>query len=179
LIVISNNKARLFGVALAAVSAFSMVASPAYSAAPSGKRVSFQTTAAVMEYVKVHNPTLYQRLLQHRSGQGVKVTAKEHAYLKKLNRIVSQRAASSYEFSSQARMPQEARSAFAQQKKAEVVVTPKPWWDVWKEYLKAGTTAGAALSPFFPVLAPVMLVISIILIIVEAIGKVAETLAKK
>jgi len=173
----------LFGVALAAMSAFSMVASPAYSAGPSGKRVSFQTTTAVLEYVKVHNPELYQRLIRHRSGQGVKVTASEHAYLKKLNRIVAvrQRAVTQYEFSSQSRVSQEARAAYAQaeKKKAEVTVTPKPWWETWKEYLKAGATIGGALSPFVPVIAPVMLVISIILIIVEAFGKIAETLAKK
>lgn len=178
-----KGKARLFGVVLAAMSAFSMVATPAYSAAPAGgKRVSFQTSAAVLEYVKVKNPDLYQRLIQYRSGQGVKVTAREHAYLKKLNRIVvaQQKAKPQYEFSSQSRVSQEARAAHAQAKpKTAVTVTPKPWWDFWVEQLPNIAKGAGLFALAFPVIAPVVLVINIILIIVEAIAKIAETMTPK
>jgi len=178
--VITKSKARLFGVALAALSAFSMVATPAYSAAPSGKRVTFQTSAPVLEYVKINNPELYHRLIQYRSGQRVHVTAREHAYLKKLNRMVAvaakQRAAAQYEFSSQARVSKEARAAYAQ---AAVTVTPEPWWVRWENIFKTFSGAGVILAPLFPVIAPVMVVITIILVILEAIAKIAEAATKK
>lgn len=176
----TKSKARFFGVALAALSAFSMVATPAYSAAPSGKRVSFQTSAAVLEYVKVSNPGLYQRLIQYRTGQGVKVSAREHAYLKKLNRMIAaaakQRAASQYEFSSQARVSKEARAAHAQ---ATVTVTPKPWWEFWRVQLPNLAKGAGLFALAFPIIAPVVLVINIILIIIEAIAKIAEAATPK
>ena len=173
----TRSKARFFGVALAALSAFSMVATPAYSAAPAGgKRVSFQTSAAVLEHVKVSNPGLYQRLIQYRTGQGVKVSAREHAYLKKLNRMIAaaakQRAASQYEFSSQARVSKEARAAHAQQ--STPVLVQKTWYERWHEFLTSLVPLGVAAVPLFPVIAPVMAVITIILIILEAIGKVVK-----
>jgi hypothetical protein len=183
--VISKRKARLFGVALATLSAFSMVATPAYPGPSSGKRVSFKTSAAVLEHVKANNPDLYQRLIQYRTGQRVQVSAKEHAYLKKLNRVAAiaakqqaaQQKAQAYEFSSQSRVSQEARAAYAQA--ATVVVTPKPWWEIWKSILTPAVPAAGAVALAFPVFAPFVVIINIILIIIEAFVKIAEAATKK
>lgn len=176
---IRKNRFRLASGVLTALSIFSMVATPAYSA-PSGKRVSFQTSAVVLEYVKRDNPGLYQRLIRYHSGQKVHVTKAEHAYLKRVNRVAAAaakgRASSQYEFSSQSRLSPDARAAYGQAA-TQVVVTPDPWKRL-QEIFDATLKAGGLLTPLFPVIAPVMVVITIILIVVKAIGEISATWAK-
>ncbi len=153
----SKKKLRACGLAVSIVAAASMVTTPIYAApGQSGQRVQFHTTTAALEIVRAQNPALYQRVLAYRSGQDVRVSPKERAYLQRVDRIASAaiQQARATDFSSQSRkVSAEARQAFAQapaeKKKTEVVVTPDPF-AFWKALPGWLTGAGTALTPFFP-----------------------------
>lgn len=178
-----NRKLRVLGVALCLTASASMVTTPTYAAAPSGggQRIAFHTNTAVLQVVKQENAALYQRLLAYRSGQDVKVSAKERAYLQRVNRMMTATQARATEFSSQSRvLSAEARQAYAQEKKTTtVVVAPDPW-AFWRALPGWLTGTGTALTPFFPVAAillPIAIVIGLIVAIVEAFMKLGPAIA--
>ena len=158
-----------------------MVATPTYASAPiqSGQRVQFHTTTAALEIVRAQNPALYQRLLAYRSGQDVKVTAKERAYLQRVNRVAAAAQTRATEFSSQSRIvSREASQSYAQApaKKTEVIVTPDPWkW--WTDLFAAIAKGSGALSPFFPIAAFVSAVAIVINLFILAIKAFADAIA--
>lgn len=180
----SKKKLRACGLAVSIVAAASMVVTPIYAApGQSGQRVQFHTTTAALQVVQAQNPALYERLLAYRSGQDVKVTAKERAYLQRVNRMAEAaiQQARATEFSSQARkVSTEARLAHAQapseKKKTEVVVTPDPWkW--WTDLFKAVSTGSAALAPFLPFAAVIGAVAVVINLFIVAIKAFADAIA--
>jgi hypothetical protein len=197
----SKKKLRACGLAVSIVAAASMVVTPIYAApGQSGQRVQFRTTAAALQVVQAQNPELYQRLLAYRSGQDVRVTPKERAYLQRINRMVAVAAQQTRatDFSSQSRkVSAEARQAFAQgtppaeKKKTEVLVT-KPWYgdpDWWNKLKKWSEDVGK-ISPIIAFFSPVAvgfiaagiiiinLIVAIALAIIEALPKVKEALGR-
>lgn len=158
-----------------------MVTTPTYAAAPSGggQRVQFQTTTAALEIVRAQNPALYQRLLAYRSGQDVKVTAKERTYLQRINRMAATAQTRATEFSSQSRViSAEARQARAQA--TTVVVTPKP--TLWDVFVSVWLKGSPLLLLVAPVVAPFVLIINLLIVIAQAIieawPKIQASLAK-
>ena len=175
----SRKRLRACGLAVSIIAAASMVATPIYAASgQSGQRVQFHTTTAALEVVRAQNPALYQRLLAYRSGQEVKVTAKERAYLQRINRMASAaiQQARATDFSSQSRvLSAEARQSYAQAK-TTVVVTPDPWkW--WTDLFKAISEGSAALAPFIPFAAIVGAVAVVINLFIVAFKAFADAIA--
>lgn len=177
-----NRKLRVLGVALCLTASASMVTTPTYAAAPGGggQRVQFHTTTAALEIVKRQDAALYQRLLAYRSGQDVRVTAKERAYLQRVNRMAAAAQTRATEFSSQSRViSAEARQARAQAT-TTVVVTPKP--TLWDVFVSVWLKGSPLLLLVAPVVAPFVLIINLLIVIAQAIieawPKIQAALAK-
>lgn len=180
----SRKALRVSGLAVSIVAAASMVATPTYAYAPpaiQGQHVQFRTSAAALEIVKRERPALYQRLLAYQSGQNVRVTSSERAYLQRVNQKVAAKQARATEFSSQSRKvsSSEARMAYAQASapaaKTQVLVTPLATPGIWERIAEGLKVLGPAAIFFFPVAAPfIALAVIIINLIIAAIAFVAK-----
>lgn len=187
----SRKALRVSGLAVSIVAAASMVATPTYAYAPpaiQGQQVQFRTSAAALEIVKRERPALYQRLLAYQSGQNVRVTSSERAYLQRVNQKVAAKQARATEFSSQSRKvsSSEARMAYAQAQtpapaakaKTQVVVTPS----IWQQIAEGLKVLGPAAIFFFPVAAPfialAVIIINLIIAAIEFVVKWGPELAK-
>jgi hypothetical protein len=194
----SKKKLRACGLAVSIVAAASMVTTPIYAApGQSGQRVQFHTTTAALQVVQAQNPELYERLLAYRSGQDVRVTPKERAYLQRINRMVAAAAqqARATDFSSQSRkVSADARQAYAQapaKKTTEIVVT-KPWFGdpEWWNKLKKWSEDVSKISPIIAIFSPVAvgfiaagviiinLIVAIALAIIDAWPKAKAALGR-
>ena len=178
---LKSRNLRIVSLTIALLAVATMITSPAYAATPRSKGIAFVTTARALDLVRVERPDLYYRLLVHRSGKAVRVTAAERIYLGNVNRraVRVANAASRMEFSS---VSNKARSAYAQTttvvvtpkaKAAEPVAQPDPW-KRWKDLFAAIATGAAPLTPLFPIagfISAVAIVIQLIIVAIESVAK--------